>query len=226
MSLTYSKGVIIDFLQLYKQGAQKMNNNQEDKETPIFDEQINTPKFGPKFYVKIAVILAIVLSLFLFKSSVFDNRLTSEDLKASIEIFDTSSQWLELKKIEEPDYKGIILVPQFSLRIKNIGKADLKHVYILGVFRLVNAPKSMGEDYYTLFSKPLAPGKSSDKVVLTSGFGYRATSKAAFNRNTRNWRSAVVEIYVKSKNTGLTFLKSYYISKRIEGLDIEIKVVD
>lgn len=195
------------------------------EESP-FEDYINPKRFGGKFWVKAAVIAAIVVLALLFKSGVMDKTVDPEILKSSLEIMDINSQWVESEKVDEKDFKGIILVPEFSFRFRNTGEKELNYVFLVGVFRLLNASRAMGEGYLTLFrDKPLKPGEISDKILVRSGFGYRATSKKAFELNSRKWRSAVVEIYIKSGNSGLVFLKSFYINRKIEGLDTEIKIL-
>ncbi len=202
-------------------------NEEENKgieDSPV-EEYVRPGSFWPKFWVKFTVLVSIVILAFVFKSTVLDKGISPEELKSSIEIFDISSQWVEKEKIDEKDFKGIILVPEISFRTRNVGKRELQHVFILGVFRLLNSPRAMGEGYEMLFKEPVKPGGTSGRIVLRSGFGYKATSKKAFEINSQKWRSAEVEIYARSHDSGLVFLKSFYISRKIEGLDVEIKVL-
>ena len=70
----------------------------------------------------------------------------------------------------------------------------------------------------------LGPDKPSKEIVLTSQFGYRASSESAFTKNTQDWRNTFVEIFVKSRNSKLVFLKSFYISKKIKGMSVDVKI--
>ncbi|MCU0287068.1 MAG: hypothetical protein MUF15_11810, partial [Acidobacteria bacterium] len=138
--------------------------------------------------------------------------------------FDIDSQWVVQKEVHEKDFDGIILVPQISFRFRNTGQKDLGNVYVLGVFRLINQPKSLGEDNKYIFRKSLEPGSESDPIVLTSTFGYRATSKEAFARNVKQWDNATVEIYVKSGSSTFIFLNNFYIIRRIEGVKMGVDI--
>lgn len=198
----------------------------ENNEDLLLEEYINPKRFGSKFWVKVIVTLFCILFIYIFKTGVIDDRMEPGILQSSIEIFDISSQWVIKEKIDEPDYKGILLVPEISFRIRNIGKEDLRYVLMVGVFRYLYASKPIGEGYRMLFNHPFAPGKESDRIVITSPFGYRATSKEAVSRNSRNWRSSLVEIYVKSRNSGMLPIKTFYINRKIEGMDdLEVKVI-
>lgn len=201
-------------------------NEQNDTEESFLDDYITTKRFGSKFWVKIVVFLFIVLFVFIFKTTVLDNKVEPEDLRSSIKIFDINSHWIVKEKVNETDFKGIVLVPEISFRIKNIGDKDLQYVLMVGVFRFMYASKPIGEGYRMLFNEPFAPGQESETIVVTSPFGYRATSAQAVDKNQRNWRSSLVEIYVKSRNSGLLPIETYYINRKIEGIDdIEVKVM-
>ncbi|MCK4766356.1 MAG: hypothetical protein KAW12_29445 [Candidatus Aminicenantes bacterium] len=203
-----------------------MSENEKQKlESFPLEEYINRKRFGSKFWVKFTVFASILLLAFIFKINVLDKSIAPEELKSAVEIFDISSHWIETEKIDETDFKGILLVPEISFRVRNKGKKELKHMLMLGVFRLLNASRPMGEGYKMLFSQPLVPGKESDKIVLASPFGYKATSKKAFEKNSRSWRSSQVEIYVKSRNSGMLFIQEFYINRKIEGLAAEVKVI-
>ncbi|MCK5057902.1 MAG: hypothetical protein KAT34_14690 [Candidatus Aminicenantes bacterium] len=200
-------------------------NEQKDNESLLLEDYITKKRFSSKFWVKVTVFLFILLFAYIFKTSVFEDKMNPEVLQSSIEIFDISSHWVVKEEVDEPDFKGIVLVPEISFRIRNIGKIDFQYVLMIGVFRLQNSAKPIGEGYRMLFHDPLAPGSESDRIVITSPFGYRATSKQAFDKNSRNWRSSLVEIYVKLPGFGMLPIKNFYIDRKIEGLNIEIKVV-
>lgn len=197
-----------------------------DKEESFLDDYITQKRFGSKFWMKIVVLLFLVLFAFLFKTTVLDNKVEPEDLRSSIKIFDINSQWVIKEEVDEPDFKGIVLVPEISFRIRNVGDMDLQHVLLVGVFRFLYASKPIGEGYRMLFHDPLTPGRESEKIVVTSPFGYRATSAQAVDKNQKDWRSSLVEIYVKSRNSGLLSIETYYINRKIEGIDdIDVKVM-
>lgn len=202
-----------------------MDQEREEIQGSPVDEYIQPQRNRTKIWIYIAVLLSIVVFAVIIKTSILDKSMTPEELKSSIKLFDISSHWVEKEKIDEEDFKGIVLVPEISFRLQNIGQGELQYVFLLGVFRLLNATRAMGEGYTMLFNEPLPPGAASERVVLRSGFGYRATSKKAFEKNSRNWRSAEVEVFARSRSSGWVFIKRFYISRTIEGLDTEINIL-
>ncbi len=176
---------------------------------------------------RITLILSILFVAYLvyFKINNIDKGLTREELKSSVEFFDISSQWIEKEKIEDEDFKGIVMVPQISFRIRNSGEKLLKNIYILGVFRKLFIGKSMGEGFKIVLKKGAKKGESSEKIIITSSFGYRATSKESFMKGSVEWGKTLVEIYIKSSRSKLFFVKSFYIRQIVEGMakDVLIK---
>jgi hypothetical protein len=86
--------------------------------------------------------------------------------------------------------------------------------------------KNLGEGFRMAIKKPLYPGKESERIVLTCQAGYRASSKMAFKKNSNEWKRSKVEIYVKTGASKLIFLKTFYISRKIEGINLDIKLTD
>lgn len=199
----------------------KTDNRSEDV---LFDEYINRSRFGSRFWLSITLITLTILSVAVYKVFVLDKIIPPEVLKSNLQIFDIDSQWVVQQEVHEKDFDGIILVPQISFRFRNTGKKDLGNIYVLSVFRLLNQAKSLGEDNKFLFRESLKPGAESERIVLTSTFGYRATSKEAFARNIKQWDNATAEIYVKSGSSVFVYLNNFYIIRRIEGLKMGIDI--
>lgn len=196
----------------------------KDDDDVLFDEYINRSRFGSKFWLSVTMAVVFILAAVVYKVVVIDRIIPPEILKNSIQIFDIDSQWVVKEEVHEKDFDGILLVPQISFRFRNIGETDLKFVHVLGVFRLLNRAKSLGEDNSLALKEPLEPGGESERIVLTCGFGYRATSREAFARNTKQWKSASAEIYVQAGGSKPIFINTYYIIRKIQGLDSEIEI--
>ena len=177
-----------------------------------------------KFWLAVASLLILVVFALLYKTTVVNTAMSSAELKSALELFDISSQWVVNEKVNEEDFKGIILVPEVSFRIRNVGNKDLSYVFLLGVFRFMDSGKVIGEGYQMVLRRALPPNGESEKFTLTAGFGYRASSAAAFEKYKKDWRNSFCEIFVKSHNSGMTPLKTFYISRKIAGQDIEIKI--
>ena len=189
----------------------------------LFDEYINRSRFGPKFWVGVTMAIVFIVSVVVYKTAVLDKIIDPEVLKSSIEIFDIDSQWVVREEIHEKDFHGIVLAPEISFRLRNVGKEKLSYIYVLAVFRLMNRPKSLGEDNKMTLRDGLEPGGESERIVLTCGFGYRATSKEAFSRNKEGWENASVEIFARGGSSNMVLLNTYYVIRKIEGMKKEVR---
>ncbi len=209
-------------------------NEQQKKPCPLKVELEPDPEIlqdytrsfwqNSKFWMWAVLIAIMVLFAFVFKKAVMDTSLDPKQLKAALEFFEISSQWVVNENVSEADFQGIVLVPEVSFRIRNVGKDSLSYVYLLGVFRFMDNGKFIGEGYRMVFKKPLPAGEESERITLKSGFGYRASSADAFEKYKKNWRNSLCEVYVKSHNSGLISAKTFYISRKIAGQGIEIEI--
>lgn len=206
----------------------KMTNfqNVKDEGNEFLEEYVHPKRFSSKFWLRIVLLVVLVLLAFYVKTFIFDRVVDPKILLDSIEVYDINSQWVMKEKVDTVDFKGVIMVPQVSFRVRNIGKADLEDVYFMGVFRLANRSRSLGEDFRTVFNQPLKPGTGSEPIVLTSDFGFRSSSVEAFDKNPKEWKDTVVQFFVRSGGTQLVPLKTYTISRRVEGVQIDIKITD
>jgi len=177
-----------------------------------------------KFWLGVATLLILAVFALVYKTTVMNTAMSPAELKAAVELFDISSQWVVNDKVNEEDFKGILLDPEVSFRIRNVGEKDLSYVFLLGVFRFMDSGKVIGEGYQMALRKALPPNGESATITLAAGFGYRASSATAFEKYKKDWRNSFCEVFVKSHNSGLTPLKTFYISRRIAGQDVEIKI--
>jgi len=189
------------------------------------EEIINPPWKRVRFWITAIFFVVLISYLIYFKVILIDRDLTAEELKSSVEFFNISSQWIEKEKIEDADFKGIVMVPQVSFQIRNTSEKVMKNIYILGVFRKLYVGKAMGEGFKIVMKQGVLPGKASKKIIIDSAFGYRATSKANFKSGSIEWGKTLVELYIKSRRSKMFFIKSFYIRQIIEGMakDVLIK---
>ena len=115
----------------------------EEKEI-VLQEYFEPNRFGSKFWLSVSLIIITIGFILFYKFGVVDQSITGEELKSSIEFFDINSQWVVKERIETDDFKGVILVPQISFRVRNIGAQDLKNVFLLGVFSFLDTVKPSG----------------------------------------------------------------------------------
>jgi len=190
----------------------------------IIKEIINPPWKKARFWITTVFFVLLFSYLIYFKFVLVEQGLTAEELKQSAEFFNISSQWIEKGKIDDEDFKGIVMVPQISFQIRNKGKKVMKNIYILGVFRKLYIGKAMGEGFKITMKKSVKPGEMSKLIIIDSSFGYRVTSKENFKKSRNEWGKSLVEIYIKSSRSKLFFIKSFYIRQVIEGMSKEVRM--
>ncbi len=198
-----------------------MNDNENlNDDVPYI--QIRTEK--SKVIMGIVVLIIGILLFFVFKFKIIDDSITGEQLKSSMELFDIRSYWVKVRDVDEPDYRGVIIAPEINFRIRNIGKINLSYVRLIGVFRFLTG-KRIGEGYKVALHKELKPGEESKVITLNPGFGYRAHSIKSFEEHPRSILGSFVEIFAQSKNSKMIFIKSFYISRRIKGERLKVKIL-
>ena len=190
----------------------------------LLKEITNPPWKRTRFWITTIIVVLLVSYLIYFKFVLIDRGFTIEELKRSVEFFNISSQWIEKEKIDDEDFKGLVMVPQISFQIRNNSEKVMKNIYILGVFRKLYIRKSMGEGFKITMKKNVNPGESSNLIVINSSFGYRATSKENFKKASSEWGKTLVEVYIKSSRSKLFFIKSFYIRQVIEGMSKEVRI--
>ncbi len=201
--------------------TQEEKNGQGEE---ILDEYIKPWWQNSKIWLGVTVLVIAAVFAVVYKKTVLNTAITPAELKAAIVLFDISSQWRVTASVNDEDFKGIILAPEVSFRVRNVSKRDLSYVFLLGVFRFMDTGKVIGEGYRMTMRRPLSPGGESERITLNAGFGYRATSAAAFEKYKQDWRNTFCEVFAKSHNSGLTMLKTFYISRKIAGQDVEVKI--
>jgi len=195
-----------------------------EKNDGFLDEYTRPRSSTPKFWLWLILLAVLAGMAVLFKVTVLDTAVNERELAASLELFDISSRWVVKEKIADDDFKGIVVVPQITFRARNRGAKALRSLFFLGVFRFLDDNKAIGEGYLLTAQKPLPPGGESQPIQLTSTFGYRGQSLQSFDEYRRDWKGAYVEIYIKSGSSMPAFIKSYYISRKIAGMDIDVKI--
>jgi len=197
-----------------------------EKDELNIEQYIQPRRYQSKFWTWLILGVIFVLLAVVYKVWILDNVIPPDEVAAMMKVFDINSHWVEGEKIDTPDFKGILLVPEISFRVRNIGKRNLHYVNILGVFWLLNKPDSLGQSMFTAFRDPVRPGGESGTIRLRCEHGYRATSKKAFAQNKKDWLSTRVKILVKCGTSTYADLAEYFISRRIDGIPLEIKVID
>jgi len=139
---------------------------------------------------------------------------SSEELKSSIEVLDYTSAWVS--KYYQPWPPRLILVPQISFRIKNIGKEPMTYVNFNAVYQFKGDPENFGDAFMAAIrGKAIPPGGTSDLIVLKSNLGVEGKNLAGI-RDNPEWKQAFVRLFAISKGSHPVLLGVYDVSRDID----------
>jgi|GEM_PF-721334 len=200
-----------------------MSEEKNTYSSDFLNHYLEKKRFGSKFWMRIVILIVVVGFLVIFGQDLFKKSPDSKLIKEAISFHDISSQWVVKGKIQQDDFEGIVLVPQVRFKITNRGEIVLKNTALIGVFTFMDIANVRGEGYQVLEEQFLQPGQTTGEIVLTSDRGYQATSKQAF-RDNKNWKRSAVRLFVRSDKGTITYLETFYISQRIEGMDIDVQL--
>lgn len=157
------------------------------------------------------VLVLVVLALGLLPAC---KTMSSDELKGSIEILDYSSSWVS--KYYQPWPPRLILVPQIKFRIKNIGPKPLTYVNFNAVFQFKGEPENIGDAFMAAIrGKAVAPGATSDLIVLKSNLGVEGKNLAGI-RDNPSWKPAFCRLFAISKGSHPVLLGVYDVSRDID----------
>jgi len=140
--------------------------------------------------------------------------MSSEELKSSVEILDYSSTWVA--RLYTPWPQRLILVPQITFRVKNIGPKPLTYVNFNAVFQFKGDPENFGDSFLAAIrGKAVKPGETSGPIVLKSNFGVEGKNLAGIRDNPQ-WKSAFVRLFGISKGSTPVLLGVYDVSRDID----------
>jgi hypothetical protein len=162
-------------------------------------------RIPPSILVLAAVVLAVLPAC---------KTMSSEELKASIEVVDYTSAWVS--KYYQPWPPRLILVPQISFRIKNIGAKPLTYVNFNAVYQFKGDPENFGDAFMAAIrGKAVPPGGTSDLIVLKSNLGVDGKNLAGIRDNPQ-WKLAYVRLFAISKGSSPVFLGVWDVSRDID----------
>jgi hypothetical protein len=140
--------------------------------------------------------------------------MSSEELKGSIEILDYSSAWVS--KYYQPWPPRLILVPQISVRVKNVGPKPLTYVNFNAVFSFKGDPENFGDAFKAAIrGKAVPPGGTSEAIVLKSNLGVDGKNLAGIRDNPQ-WKQAQVRLFAVSRGSTPVLLGVFDVSRDID----------
>jgi len=140
--------------------------------------------------------------------------MSSDELKASVEVLDYTSTWVA--KYYQPWPERLILVPQISFRIKNIGPKPLNYINFNAVYNFKGDPENLGDGFLAAIrGKAVPSGETSDLITLKSDFGVDGKNLAGI-RDNPEWKQAEVRLFASSKGSAPALLGVYDVSRDID----------
>ncbi len=140
--------------------------------------------------------------------------MSSDELKASVEVTDYSSAWVS--KYYQPWPERLILVPQISFRIKNVGAKALTYVNFNAVYNFKGDPENFGDAFMAAIrGKAVPAGGTSDLIVLKSNLGVDGKNLAGIRDNPQ-WKQAEVRLFASSKGSTPVLLGVFDVSRDID----------
>ena len=137
-----------------------------------------------------------------------------EELKASVEIVEVSTKWVE--KTYQPWPPKLTLVPTISFRVKNVSEKPLNYLNFNAIFKFPDDQDNLGDNFLAAIRKePIQPGETSPVITLKSNFGVEGKSLASFKDNPQ-WRPMICRLFIQSKGSPHVLLGEYDISQEID----------
>lgn len=141
-------------------------------------------------------------------------RMTPQELKASIEIADLESKWVS--KLYQPWPPRLILVPQISFRIKNLGAKPMTYVNFNAIFNFKGDRENFGDCFLAAIrGKPVPAGEKSDLIVMKSNFGVDGRDRKTIETSP-GWKQAEVRLFAQSRGTQPVLIGVYDVSRFID----------
>ena len=157
--------------------------------------------------------LVVLLMLPVFMNTGCAKGISSEELKASIELVDIDTRWE--KKYYQPWPPKLTLVPAISFKVKNIGPDPLRYVYFNGIFKFEGDKENLGDNFVAgIRGEAVMPGELSATITLQSFQGVEGNNLAHFKNNPA-WKTCKVRIFVKSTGAEYIPIEEYEISRNI-----------
>jgi hypothetical protein len=134
------------------------------------------------------------------------------DLAQGLEILDVKTGWLDVGIVDGKNK----LVPSISFRLKNVSDQPLPVLQINALFRRVTEPEEWGNAFRTVADgDALAPGATSDVVVVSSDLGYTGTEPRLEMLQNKAFVDASVDLLAKYAALQWKLIAKYPIAREL-----------
>ncbi len=142
------------------------------------------------------------------------HSIPAEELKKSIEIVDLETKWVS--KYYQPWPPRLIVVPQVTFKMKNVGARELSYLNFNAIFNFKGDPENFGDAFLAAIrSKGVPPGGTSQAIVLKSNFGVEGKTLKGIEDNPA-WKPAELRLYVIAGGSQPVLLGVYDVSRFID----------
>jgi hypothetical protein len=134
------------------------------------------------------------------------------DVTQGLEVLDVKTGWFDAGIVDGKNK----LVPSLSFRLKNVSDQPLPVLQINALFRRVSEPDEWGNAFRTVVgSEGLAPGATSDVVVVNSDLGYTGTEPRLEMLQNKQFVDASVDLLAKYASVQWKPIAKYPIAREM-----------
>ena len=136
------------------------------------------------------------------------------EVEKVLKVTDVHTGWYDAGILEDGKNK---LVPSVSLRLQNASGDAVRSVQLVAIFRQVSEPTvAWGEHFARAIDRDgLAPGSSTNPIVLRSNLGYTGTQPRTQMLQNREFVDAKVEVFARHGSRALAKLGEYKIDRQL-----------
>jgi hypothetical protein len=137
----------------------------------------------------------------------------SIDPTTVLEAHDVVTGWYDAGLVEGHMNK---LVPSISLKLRNKSGHPVRSIQINAIFKRVGEAEMWGEHFgWAVPRDPLAPGSSTDELVLRSGLGYTGEQPRMQMLQNSEFIDAKVEIFLRQGSRVWAKLAEFPIDRQL-----------
>jgi hypothetical protein len=135
------------------------------------------------------------------------------EVEKVLKVTDVRSGWYDAGVQADGKNK---LVPSLSIKLENVSSEPIANVQIMAVFHRVNEEEAWGEHYVrAIGSDELAPGATSDDIVLRARLGYTGTDPRLSMLRNSAFIDATVNVFAKHGSRNYVRLAQLEIDREL-----------
>jgi len=135
------------------------------------------------------------------------------EIEKVLKVIDVRSGWYDAGVQADGKNK---LVPSLSIKLENVSSEPIANVQLMAVFHRVNEEEAWGEHYVRAIGRDeLAPGATSDDVVLRARLGYTGTDPRKSMLRNSAFIDATVNVFAKHGSRNYVRLAQLEIDREL-----------